>query len=312
MTAILHPSTGNPVPEPHQSGFFTGHDGVRLRYAVFPATAEPKGTVVLVHGRSEFIEKYFETIRDLTAQGFAVATYDLRGQGLSDRPLKNRLLGHVNRFADYERDLALFIDQIVRPACPAPLHLLGHSTGGLIVLSAAPALVGRISRMVLSAPFVGLHGEALSQGKVFALTRFLSMIGLGSLPMGTSGKSAEFATNPLTTDEARYQRNTGFFASLPDLALGAPTARWLSECGKAIARVRTRSHLSLITMPTLLIAPQEDGVVPFKAQQTLVRDFSTCRLLPIPGARHEVLQEKEALRQQALKAMLDFLREAHA
>ena len=60
-------------------------DGVNLRFARWTPPPGRKGTVVVLQGRTESIEKYFETVRDLRARGFAVATFDWRGQGLSDR-----------------------------------------------------------------------------------------------------------------------------------------------------------------------------------------------------------------------------------
>ena len=48
----------------------------------------PRGTVVLLTGRGEFIEKYAtEVVGELLERGFAVVALDWRGQGLSDRPL---------------------------------------------------------------------------------------------------------------------------------------------------------------------------------------------------------------------------------
>ena len=60
-----------------------------LRFARFAPPPGRKGTVCVFPGRAEFIEKYFEVVRDLRARGFAVATIDWRGQGLSDRALPN-------------------------------------------------------------------------------------------------------------------------------------------------------------------------------------------------------------------------------
>jgi alpha-beta hydrolase superfamily lysophospholipase len=54
---------------------------VTLRYARWAARGAPQGTVCVFTGRSEAIEKYFETIADLLARGFAVAAMDWRGQG---------------------------------------------------------------------------------------------------------------------------------------------------------------------------------------------------------------------------------------
>ena len=51
-------------------------------------------------GRAEFIEKYFEVVRDARARGFAVAMLDWRGQGLSERALPNARKGHVHDFSN--------------------------------------------------------------------------------------------------------------------------------------------------------------------------------------------------------------------
>lgn len=308
METVLHDLPGNPLPDNHISGYFDSFDGLKLRYAIFKSEVRPaKGTIVLVHGRSECIEKYFETIRDLTKAGLWVATFDLRGQGLSDRPLKDRMRGHVRRFSDYERDLELFLEKIVLPDARLPLFMIAHSTGGLIALSAAPKLSGRISRLVLSAPFVGLHGEAMSARKIFALARALSWAGLGNKAMPSSSKPPSFATNVLTSDKIRFERNVGLSAHLSALALGSPTARWLYECSKAIKRVNDPAHLTQITIPTLLLAPMLDGVVPFSAQEHLARHFRAGQLLSVPGARHELFQEEDRYREQALAAIHAFI-----
>ncbi|MFX8715876.1 alpha/beta hydrolase, partial [Acinetobacter baumannii] len=82
-----------------------------------PAGAEARGTVCVLQGRAEFIEKYYETVRDLLVRGFAVATLDWRGQGGSERH-RNSRRGHVNEFDEYGLDLAAFLNQVVLPSCP--------------------------------------------------------------------------------------------------------------------------------------------------------------------------------------------------
>ena len=83
----------------------------------------------MFQGRAEFIEKYFETVRDLRARGFAVATIDWRGQGLSERALRDPRKGHVRNFSEYERDLEAFMQEVVLPDCPPPLFALGAFDG---------------------------------------------------------------------------------------------------------------------------------------------------------------------------------------
>lgn len=307
MEQVLYSTPDNPAPENRTEGFFETHDGHRLRYAVFRSqTPAAHGTVVLLHGRSEFIEKYFETIRDLTAKGLWVATYDLRGQGGSSRLIKKRNHGHIRRFSDYERDLDTFLEKIVLPDTRLPFYMLAHSTGALIALSAAPYLSTRIERMVLSAPFLGLIGQSASQGVIRSLSTALCAIGLGGLPLGKM-KELQFLDNPLTSDETRFERNAAIAKAHPELALGAPTARWMHECMKAIGRVTQPYHLFSITIPSVVIAPTRDGLVPYTAQERLSRYFRAGQLVPINGARHEIFQERDMYRAAALAAFHAFI-----
>src|ERR1700726_4973604 len=94
----------NPVPEDVVTGMLKTPDGVSLRFARWAPPPGRKGTVCLFGGRAEFIEKYFETVRDLRTRGFAVATLDWRGQGLSERALRNSRKGYVRDFSGYDVD----------------------------------------------------------------------------------------------------------------------------------------------------------------------------------------------------------------
>src|SRR5690606_25723093 len=86
LDAELFATEGTTIPDNATAGRLVMRDGVGIRYARFAATGRPlKGTVIIVTGRNEYIEKYFETIRDLSALGLGTLIFDLRGQGLSDR-----------------------------------------------------------------------------------------------------------------------------------------------------------------------------------------------------------------------------------
>src|ERR1700679_2512315 len=127
----------NPVPDNFVTGALKTPDGVTLRFARWLPPAGRRGTVCIFQGRSEWIEKYFETVRDLRARGFAVASLDWRGQGLSDRALKDRRKGYVRNFADYDLDLETFMREVVLPDCPPPIFAIGHSTGATVLIRAA-------------------------------------------------------------------------------------------------------------------------------------------------------------------------------
>ena len=71
---------GDPVPPGARVGIVTTADGVRLRWASFAAPS-PRGTVILLQGRAEYIERWYETVRDLQARGGVVA---MVGDGVND------------------------------------------------------------------------------------------------------------------------------------------------------------------------------------------------------------------------------------
>jgi len=305
---VLHHTPANPAPANYTAGYFTGHRGTKLRYGLFRSEISPAvGTVVVMQGRNEFIEKYFETIRDLNAMGLWVATFDLRGQGGSDRLTKNPRKGHLRRFSDYERDLEIFLEQIVLPDARLPFFLLGHSTGALIALSAAPRLSTRIHRMTLSAPYIALSGQGAPEGAIRTLAGLASWTALGSISMGTDQSRRPFEGNPLTSDIARFHRNAEIIAAHPELTVGAPTARWLHETFKAARRVSNQAHLTRITIPTLILAPMLDGVVPYRAQEELSRKFRAAQLITVNGARHELFQDRDIYRAQGLAAIEAFM-----
>ena len=71
----------NPVPEGATVGTVKTPDGALLRFARFAPPPGRKVTLCVFPGRAEFIEKYFEVVRDARARGFAVAIVDLARAG---------------------------------------------------------------------------------------------------------------------------------------------------------------------------------------------------------------------------------------
>ncbi|MFN5687768.1 alpha/beta hydrolase, partial [Bradyrhizobium sp.] len=157
MTLVSIPA--NPVPENATAGTIKTPDGAELRFARWAPPSGRKGTVCVFTGRSEMIEKYFETVRDLRDRGFAVAIIDWRGQGHSSRRLRDSRKGYVRSFSDYELDVETFVTQVVLPDCPPPYFALAHSMGGTVLLRLAHAGKRWFDRVVLSAPMIDLPGN---------------------------------------------------------------------------------------------------------------------------------------------------------
>jgi lysophospholipase len=185
-------SPPNPVPDNVVTGAVKTRDGVTLRFARWAPPPGRKGTVLLLQGRAEFIEKYFECVRDLRTRGFAVATFDWRGQGLSDRALSNRRKSHVRSFADYAVDLETVMEQVVLPDCPPPIFAIGHSMGAAIGIRACHDGSRWFERMVLSAPMIALPANRLLLGMAAPLARVMRLIGRGGayVPGGSDAASA--------------------------------------------------------------------------------------------------------------------------
>ncbi len=308
MDSILFETPENPAPKNCTAGYFKAYDGTRLRYALFRnKSGAARGTMILLQGRNECIEKYFETISALNAAGLWVATFDWRGQGGSDRLMNAQRPGHVDSFQDYQHDLERFIDDVVLPDARLPFFILAHSMGGLIALSSAIHIQNRVERMVVTAPFIGLARQKAPQWLIALIARTACILGFGKSQLSKDLGARPFEGNALTSDPARFGRYAALIEAQPQLALGPPTARWLSEMFAAIKKVNRPDHLSAIMIPTLVLGATADPIVPFHAIERLSQYFRAGRLIPINGARHEIFQERDLYRNQALAATLAFI-----
>jgi lysophospholipase len=300
----------NPVPDGVVTGTLKTRDGVELRFARWDPPPGRKGTVCLFQGRAEFIEKYFETVRDLRARGFAVATLDWRGQGGSERALSNPRKGHVRGFAQYQIDLESFIHEVVLPDCPPPVFALAHSMGASILLRAARAGHQWFERMVLLAPMIALPGMRRSTA-TRTTVRMLRLLGLGSVyvPGGEAAvlQQRPFIGNLLTSDPVRYARNVAVLEAAPELAIGRPTVAWADSAFKAMLEFLEPGYPARIRQPILIIAAGFDAIVSTPAIDEFSARLRAGSHLIVPGARHELLMEQDRYRSQVFAAFDAFV-----
>lgn len=295
----------NPVPSGPVVGAFRGYDGQPLRFARWDATQGPRrGTICLFHGRCEFIEKYFETIADLRRRGFAVATFDWRGQGASYRCLANRRKGHIKDFAEYEKDVVRFMKDVVLPDCPPPYIVLAHSMGGNVMLRMASMQGSWFERMVLCAPMIAISDEELKYPRLLVRTYAeLSVLAGFSTSYVRGGSDVligteRFEDNPLTSDRDRWLRNKAILEVAPQLGLGSPTNGWLRAAMRSCARISAPSYARHVNVPTLLLAAGEDKVVSTRAIEEFGVRLKVGSHVLIAGSRHEILQEQDLFRQK--------------
>jgi lysophospholipase len=299
MTLVSIPA--NPVPDDVVSGTIKTPDGVSLRYARWAPPAGRKGTVCVFTGRSEQIEKYFETVQELRDRGFSVAMVDWRGQGGSERGLSDPRKGYVQHFSDFETDVEAFYRQVVLPDCPPPFFALAHSMGGAVMLRVAHAGKQWFDRIVLSAPMIDLPGRTTSW-PVRTLLLGMRIAGQGGryVPGGSDALvgTTPFADNPLTSDPVRYARNAAVIEEDPSLGLAAPTVAWADTAFRAMHGFRATHYPAQIRQPILMMAAGSDTIVSTPAIEEFAYHLRGGSHLVIPGSKHEILQEQDRYRAQ--------------
>jgi len=278
---------------------FLSAPSARLRYGLWDALGAPRGTVLVLPGRAEFIEKYAtEVVGELLARGYAVASLDWRGQGLSDRPLPDRDKGFIDSFDTYIADLRLFVDRVLAPTMPGPLLALCHSMGGHIFLRTLALHGARpFTGAVLTAPMTGLKRESLLR----AVLRLVPPIPaldrrylFGSGPFSVAAH--KFAGNVLTHDERRFGFTAQWFAADPRLTMGGPTIGWCRQAVRSMTEAAAPGVLEGIDLPLLLLSSGQDDLVDSASHATTAARIATARQATIDGARHEVMMETDALR----------------
>jgi lysophospholipase len=300
----------NPTPPLGIEDQIRAADGVRLRTVRWASTGPARGTVAVLGGRGEFIEKYFELVRDLLSRGFAVATMDWRGQGGSDRPLRNVWKGHVDDFSHFGRDLEAFVGSILTPYCPRPWFGLGHSMSGSVLLTGAEAGRQPFDRLILTSPMIAVRGVN-HLGPARFLLEALDALGLGGSFVPGNGPdtlwAAPFEGNVLTSDPVRFARIAKLVEAAPLLRLGGPTIGWTHAAFRVMQRLGEPNFPRRITTPILIVAAGADRVTDTAAAERYASRLRAGRIVVIEGSEHEILIERDVFRRQFWAAFDQFV-----
>lgn len=289
------------------TGVMKTHDGKEIRYAKSENVNE-KGALVVVDGRTEFMAKYAEVFYDLRSTGYSFYIYDQRGQGESSRMLADPEKGYVDKFDDYVKDLNQFLDTIVRISDHKSVFLLSHSMGGPVSILYERKHPGTITGMILCSPMLDINTAPFPKGLAKITVKTLTVLGMGTRYV-FGGKPYDphfpFENNDLTDSYARFELNRRLVEENPKVALGGPTLRWLAEAFRAIDRIK--ADTSDLHVPILLMVGEEDTVVGKKSQQTFCSTQPDCSLVILPHGKHELLMEKDQVRDSVLENIRVFL-----
>ena len=287
------------------------HDGLRLRAAHWPGGS--RGTVLLLNGRTEFMEKYLEPVQELRDRGFSVWSLDWRGQGRSSRLLADPVPGHAVRFGDHLADVDLLLDRLVLPGLEGPLVLLGHSMGGHLGAHVLARRAPLFARGILSAPMMGFlprHGLGQRAVRVVSAAACLAPGVAGRPGPGTSPLpplERPFEGNPLTGCPDRYASDAAWMQDDPALRVGGATWGWLRAASASIVALHRPAFARRLTMPVLVLVAGHDLLVDSRATRRFAARLPHGTLAEFPGAKHELLREHDGHRHAVWAAVDRFL-----
>lgn len=284
----------NPVPEGGEAVDIKGADGAMLRAAFFPAD-NARGAVVLATGWSEFIEKYFETVKDLRTRNLSVAMMDWRGQGLSDR--KSPGADHWRSYFDLlRRDLHVFTEAHVKSRFSGPTILMTHSMGGMPSLMLLASGYEGFARAVLCAPMTRLFKPPVN-AVLRAAARAACAFGMANREvMRGKDPSEEFEGNIFTSDPVRHERFRALKAAEPMAAPAAPTYGWVCAAMAASRKIHGRCFFKGLKTPTRIISAGNEQQIDGGDHQAIAAAGDLIDVATIPGALHEIMMERDEIR----------------
>jgi lysophospholipase len=309
---VAHPAKRSSRSVPLSTPFdFVGNlrtaEGATIRYGIArPANTVKRGSVLLLQGRAECLEKYREIVGGLTARGLYVYSFDWHGQGLSERFSKRGKRVDVKSFDDYLEDIALFIREVwCRP--DGHRYIIAHSTGGHVALRFMAERRLMVDGALLCAPMIDLKTKGwprrLAPILVGAATR------MGFADCQAPGERhhlpsvRQFEGNNLTSDPERFRVLPDIVKSNPQLERRGATYRWVHAAFASIAKLNAPGVPESIPVPVTILIGDDDQIVDAEAAQRFAQRLPNGRLRLLKGARHEIMMENDTILEQFWRAV---------
>ncbi|AOP49919.1 alpha/beta fold hydrolase [Streptomyces lydicus] len=262
-------------------------DTERGSFAVHDARPEgaPIGTAVLVPGFTGSKEDFIALLEPLAAAGFRAVAVDGRGQHESPGPREEQ--------AYAQRELALDVlaqARAVREADGGPLHLLGHSLGGLItraavLLDATPFR----SLTVLSSGPAAI--EAAQQARVRMLIDALGRLDMESVWQAMRELDPPEAADAATPPEIGAFLHRRWLNTVPEQLIA--TGRQMLEEPDRVA------ELSRTGLPVHVVSGAVDYAWPVPSMDAMAVRLSARRTV-VEGAEHSPNTERPEKTAEAL------------
>lgn len=234
-------------------------------------------SIVIVHGFSEYKERYKEAVKLFLAKGFNVYVLDLPGHGESDGHLENKYLYHIDKFDDYVFTVKRFINDVVKRDSQNKIVIYSHSMGGLISTLLLEENQNLANALILSMPMLKI--------KVNLPDFFVSIL--------SNVMSKIFPKNKVFGKKNNEK---------------APTWKWLNESFNAEKKALCKDNAMKINVPILVLEAGKDEYVENFAIDTFASYFKNIKKLIYPEAVHEVYRIDGKIRDEYFNDIFNFLR----
>ncbi len=296
------------APAGINSNYVKMDDGIKIRVCYWlNKEKNNSGTIILQQGHNEFIEKYFETIDEFLKKGFAVISFDWRGQGMSERMIKEIEKSYIKNFERHDKDFDEILKLIETKKFPMPYIGIGHSMGGCLMLSAFHRHPKKLRMGILSAPMLGFKNE----GFLKAASAFMNLAKkdtdylVGSKP--NMGVETPFKENDLTRDPKRYERTLKLVRKHPSIRLWGITNSFAKAVNQRFKIIRKKGWVEEIETKVLVINSLEDRVVdPVKTLKTIKR-LKNYEIIDFKDCEHEIFMERDSHRNRMWNKIEKFL-----
>lgn len=297
-------------PDDFQWGHFKNAKGADIRYGHASPEGVAKGRMVILPGFRESAEKYNEVMNEMLKKGFEVWIMDWRGQGGSERYLKdNPQKAHHEGYDEQIETLHEFT-QNVMPISDTPLIMVAHSMGGHIGLRYLKEHEGVFDSALLSSPMFDIQTAGLPKPLARQMAKFAKAGNYLEkyIPGGSDRAGREsFENNNKTSDTVRFEAANDIIEHNPKLAIGDPTYGWIYHTFASIDILNDEKYLKAIKTPILMEVSDNERIVDRAAQDRALKFLPNAEKVDIAGAQHEIWMEQDKYRNQWVAKVDEFL-----
>ena len=295
-------------PQAANTNYKATNDGIRVRTS-FWAANNPVGTVFVFPGRADYIEKYAGLANFCLSNNLNVIAIDWRGQGLSERLLDDKNIGHIEDFKNYQNDVEVIIKKAEDANLVKPWIIFAHSMGGLIGLRTLhdnPVF----EKVVFTSPMWGIQMPPILKSGASIIMSLISLIGKMETYAPTTSPETrilneEYEFNKLTSDIRNFKLLRQQLIQHPDLQIGGPSSAWVSA---ALDEIEFQIGNEPPITPALCFLGEKEEIIDNLAVREFCKNWDSCDLISIPDAKHDLLMEKKMILHSLFEKLEKFIK----